>query len=165
MEHVLARAELLVKRQRGIVAVVALDEDHPGAALARDPAQRGDQGRGDALPPPGLGNREVVDVDLAARLFELLQLVGDQPADDIVPVEGDENADMRLGQQAPQVRIVRRRALEGLAFVEGLAEQPVERADLRELVRSELRDAQGQIATAVPLTLTISIEPLLPSTS
>ena len=72
---------------------------------------------------------------------------------------------MRPRQEPAQVLVAGRRALEGVALVEGFPEQPVERADGGEIARPELRDPYRQSATAVPLTLTISIEPFWPSTS
>ena len=72
---------------------------------------------------------------------------------------------MRLRQQPAQVCVAGRCALEGLALVEGFPEQPVERADVGKVVRTELGDLYRQSVTAVPLTLTISIDPFWPSTS
>lgn len=165
MQHGLALPELVVEGERRLVAVIALDEDHPGAALAGDAAQRVDQRGRDATAAPGLGHREVVDVDLAAFLLELLELVGDQPAGDVPADARDKDADVRPRQQPAQVGIAGRCALEGLAFVEGFPEQPVERADVGQVVGTELGNLYRQIVTAVPLTLTISIEPFWPSTS
>jgi hypothetical protein len=98
-------------------------------------------------------------------LLELLELVGDQPANHFAIGKRDEDGDMRFRQQPPEIVVVGRRALERLGLGEGFAEQAVERADFREIARPELRDADRQSTTAVPLTLTISIEPFWPSTS
>ena len=54
---------------------------------------------------------------------------------------------------------------ERLRLAERLADKRIELANACEVFRTKLPNFRAQIRTAVPLTLTISIEPLLPSTS
>src|SRR3954453_6727357 len=79
MEHCLAYPELLVKRGGRIVAVVGLNVDHIGTAPGGDLAQACDQGRRDALSSMFRADSKVVDVHLAPRLLELVELVGHEP--------------------------------------------------------------------------------------
>ena len=52
MQHVLADAELLVERDRRLVAVVSLNVDDGGAAQARDLAEMPDEGGRDPPAAP-----------------------------------------------------------------------------------------------------------------
>src|SRR3546814_20046875 len=70
---VVARADLRVQGDGGIVAEIGLHIDHVGAALLRDVPEFADHRAGDALPPVRPCHGQVVDVDLAALLLELGQ--------------------------------------------------------------------------------------------
>src|SRR5690606_18150925 len=54
-----------VERDGGIVAVVGLHEDHPGAPFTGDGLERVDQGGGDALTTAILIDSKIVDIDFA----------------------------------------------------------------------------------------------------
>lgn len=76
MKDVLAPAELRVKGDGRRIDVIGLDEEDVSAAGAGDGAQLVDERGGYACAAVRFGDGEVVDVDFAARLLELLQLVG-----------------------------------------------------------------------------------------
>lgn len=76
MHDILAHTQFRIESNRRIVAVVGLHVDDPGPAFGSDALQLADQGRRDALAPGILSDGKIVDVDLAARLLELLQLIG-----------------------------------------------------------------------------------------
>src|SRR5690606_23029002 len=124
-----------------------------------------DQRGGYSPPPPHLRDREIVDVYLAPSLLEFRQLVSQDPAHDFNPGDSSEDDDVRLAEQLAQVLVTRRRR--GIMFVvdKGRIEHAIERANPGEVIRTEPANLEVQIVTAVPLTLTMSIEPLLPMTS
>ena len=102
MHDVLAAAQPGVQRDGGIVPVVGLHEDDPGAAFARDPAELRDQRGRDALATMRLGDGEVVEIDLAALLLVLAMLVGDQAADHLVRLHGGDRDEGVAGKQPLQ---------------------------------------------------------------
>jgi hypothetical protein len=83
MEDFFTRSELLVERDGGGIAVIGLNVDHPGVALRSNIAQVLDDGSRDTLPPMLCGDREVVDIQLFLRPFELIEFVSDQPAENV----------------------------------------------------------------------------------
>lgn len=75
MEHLFARPELGVERNRGAIDWIGLDEDHPRPARPGDWLDRLDQRGRHAAPSKFLAYREVVELDFAALLLELDQLI------------------------------------------------------------------------------------------
>src|SRR5882762_6780491 len=73
VHHVFADAEFRVEADGGIVAVIGLDEDDSGAAQGGDAAQFLDQRGRDPEAPMCRRDSKVIDIDLATRLFELLE--------------------------------------------------------------------------------------------
>src|SRR3546814_2350042 len=71
-----------VERYGGFILEIGLHEDDVAAALRADLPELLDERRRDALAPVRLGHRQIVDVDLASLLLELLELISGQPADD-----------------------------------------------------------------------------------
>lgn len=59
--------------------MISLNEHDMRARLSRILPQGIDQPGRDAAPPIRLGYRQIIDVDFAARLLELVELIGDQP--------------------------------------------------------------------------------------
>src|SRR5689334_11430848 len=105
VQHFLARAELLVERDRGVVAVVRLDVDDPRTALSRDLAETLDEGGRDSASAMWLGDGEVVDVELTPSALELVELVGDEPADDLLGHARDESNHVLLLEEGTKIRI------------------------------------------------------------
>src|SRR5690606_1023335 len=108
---------------------------------------------------------EIVDVDLAARLLELAQQVGGEPADHLLVRERHHEQNLFARQQVAAIIVARRVTCVSAALVEHFAEQSVEGAQPGQVARSEAANREVQTSTAVPLTLTISIDPFWPSTS
>jgi hypothetical protein len=127
LQHLLARSELLVQRDGRVVAVISLDVDDPRAPLGRDLAEALDQRGRHSLAPVIRGNRQVIDVNLAPLLLELVELVGDEPAAHLARSNRHQRDDVFLRQLAPEIRVVRRLRGVGLGVAECLAEQSVER--------------------------------------
>ncbi len=103
-------------------------------------AQSADERGGDSLAPVRLSDGEIVDVDLAARLFELLELVGDEATHDRRALERDEHQNVGLGQDPREVGIARRPSLVGVTLAERRAEHRVERPGEQQVGCSELLD-------------------------
>src|SRR3546814_8435602 len=82
VQHVFANAQFGVERYGGFILEIGLHEDDVAAALRADLPELLDERRRDALAPVRLGHRQIVDVDLASLLLELLELISGQPADD-----------------------------------------------------------------------------------
>ena len=143
MQDLLAHAELVVERDGRIVAMVGLDIDDPGAAAGGDPAQMPDQCGGDALPAMRLIHRQVIDVDLASRLFELVELIGDKPSHHRLAGQGDEHDHMVLGEQSLAIGLARRLALVGLRLAEGDTEQGVQLTKKRNVRGCEAMEREG----------------------
>ena len=108
MQHLFARAELLIKRDGRFVAVIRLDKDDPCTALSRNLLQMRDQGSGYATSAVPSVHRKVVNVELTPVLLELLELVGDQPSDHVLVHERYQGHDMLLPQQISKVAVARR---------------------------------------------------------
>ena len=104
MDHVLARSQRLVKPDRWIVAVISLHEDGPDLAFLCDALEALNQRRRDSAASMILSDGQVVDVNLAPRLFELVQLVGHEPAHDLAAQAGDEHDDVLLAEQRFEIR-------------------------------------------------------------
>ncbi len=94
--------------------------------------------RRDAPAPVRFGDGEVVDVDLAARLFELLELVRRQPADDHVAVQRRERDEVGFAEEPPQVVVTRDGALVRVRIVERRAEDGEQLPHHREVGRGEM---------------------------
>src|SRR5215813_10563995 len=140
MEHLLARAQRLVEPDCRIVSVIGLNEDGPGLAYVRDVLQVTDQGRRDSPPALTFGDGQVVDVDLAPRAFELVQLVGHQSAHDLVVQAGDEHDDVLLGEKGLQIGPAWRLRAIGRGLCKGATEQRVEFLKERGARRGETKD-------------------------
>src|SRR5260221_3791550 len=109
VQHLLADAQLRVERDGRLVAMVGLHIDHPRTALARDLTQTLNQAGGDSLPSVRPGDREVVDVDLAARAFQLVELVRHQSTQHVGAVGGREHDHVLLAQDLPAIGVAGRR--------------------------------------------------------
>src|SRR3546814_5303225 len=78
VQHVFANAQFGVERYGGFILEIGLHEDDVAAALRADLPELLDERRRDALAPVRLGHRQIVDVDLASLLLELLELIRDR---------------------------------------------------------------------------------------
>jgi len=78
MQHLLTISKLAIERDGSVIAVVGLNIDDPGTAPRGDVAQVLDQAGCDAPPPMFRADGKVVDVDLAPRSFEFVELIGDE---------------------------------------------------------------------------------------
>lgn len=67
-----------------------------------------------------LRNGEIVNVDLTPILFELVQLIRDETADDLLAIRCNYGDEMPLGQQPCQVIIAWKRILVGIDLVQML---------------------------------------------
>src|SRR5262245_25597883 len=76
MQDLFARSQLRVEGNSRRIAEICLHENNVGATRCRDLLEFYDQRCCDALAPVRCCDSEIVDVDLAALLLELLQLVG-----------------------------------------------------------------------------------------
>src|SRR5690606_25304976 len=101
--------------------------------------------------------------DFAALLLELAEQIGGEAADDALGVDRDQGQHVLACQQIAAVSVAG--WMSSIAIRLAGAEQVVERPQPVDVAGSEPADGEAQIVTAVPLTLTISIELLLPSTS
>jgi hypothetical protein len=144
MQHFLARPELVVERDGRLVTMVGLDIDDPGAATGGDLAQMPDQSGRDTSAAMRFGDREVVDVDLATRLFELVEFIGDQPTHDILARQRHESDDMLLGEQTLQIGIAWRLCAVGLRFGEGFAEHRIQLANERNVAARKAAQCCGR---------------------
>ena len=93
MQNIFARAEAFVQLDRGIVPVVCLHVYHPSSFFSSDLSMLVDQTRRNPATPIFLLHREIVNIDLAAFLLELLQHVSSQPGHNVPIHEGDERDD------------------------------------------------------------------------
>src|SRR5689334_21327438 len=84
VEHLLTHAQIFVECDGRIVAMIGLDIDHPGAASGGNAAQPLDQCGGTAAPAMRFGDREIVNIDFAPGLLELVELIGDKAADHLI---------------------------------------------------------------------------------
>jgi hypothetical protein len=89
------------------------------------------------------GHRQVVDVDLAARLFELVQLVGDQPADDLVALQRGDRDEAVAAEQPFGVSGCR--PLRGVArrVFESRAEHRAQRVHQRRVAGQQAADHES----------------------
>ena len=165
----LAHAELAVEGDGRFVLLFALDEDHPAVRFAGDLPHGFDKRRGNAQAPRVRGHGEVIDVDFATRLLELAQAVSTEAAHDPSLGNGRDHDHVGVGQEGTTVIVIRRVAEISVALVERLRENGIQLAQQWQVLRSQPANLggrhRGQIFTAVPETLTISIEPFWPSTS
>jgi hypothetical protein len=88
----------------------------------RDLPQFQDQRRRDALPPVRCRDRQIVDVDLAALLLELVQLIRREAAHDLAPLQGGEGDEVVAAEQALEIGGAGPGPAIGLHLAEGLAE-------------------------------------------
>jgi len=102
--------------------VIGLYVDDPGPTPLRDDLELSNEGGGDASPASALGDGEIVDVDLAPLLLELLEHVRGQAADDDAAFEGDERDGVCGPEPASDVGVRRRPREIRLTVVEGLCE-------------------------------------------
>ena len=91
----------------GGFAEVGLHEDDVDVALGGDLAQHVDGAGGDAAAAVGFEHGEIVDVDLAPVLLELVELVGGKAADHGVAIERGDGDEMRLGEEAGEIGVAR----------------------------------------------------------
>lgn len=99
VQDLLADAQLAVESDRGIVAVIGLNHDNPGAPFPGDGADGRDQRGRNPAPPVRLGDGEVVDVEFRALLLELHQLVGRKRPHDAILVEREQRDEPRIGEK------------------------------------------------------------------
>jgi len=137
VKYFLARSELLVEGDCRFVAVVSLDVDDPSAALLGNLAQTPNQRGSDSLSAMRLGDSEVVDVDLASRALELVELLGNEPADDFLNYERDERDHMFLLQQSAEIRIVGWFGTVRLGLAERMSKHRIQLAYERHIARGE----------------------------
>jgi hypothetical protein len=95
----------LVEGDGACIGFVRLYEDDVRSASAADIPERVDQRRGEAVTAVPLGQGEVVKINLAALLLELLQLVRGESTDDI-PVAHSGDGDERLVTQRSTQTVV-----------------------------------------------------------
>ncbi len=101
--NVLSRAKTLVQVDGGIVSSISLHEYDVRPALPRDALQLVDRARRNAAAAMLLRDGQVVNVDLASLALELPQLVGGEPADDLIAVAGHDDDEGRRGEEGLQV--------------------------------------------------------------
>ena len=87
-----------------------------------------------------LGDREIVDVELAPGALEFVQLVGDEPSDDGLPDRRHEHHDLRARQDPREMGVVRRLGPVGLAILEGVPEHRVQPSRQRDVAHAESTD-------------------------
>src|SRR5688572_6444640 len=103
MQHVLARSQLRIQLDRGVIPEVGLDENDVRAASGADALQLADQRGRDSFAPVRFGDREIVDVDLGALLLELAQLVRRESSDDLSSDERHEREEGVVAEQSREV--------------------------------------------------------------
>lgn len=111
MQDLFAYSERFVQANGGFIRGVRLNEDNPRTTLARDALQSPNQPRCDAASAMASAHREVVDVDLAASLFELIEYVRSERADDCASFMRSERDEVRLFEQRLEVGVARDIAL------------------------------------------------------
>ena len=146
---------------------VGLHEDRPGADVPGNGPEMIDQRTGNALPTGRFKHRQIIDVDLAAGLFELGQDIGRQRADGGAVLFGEQGDVIGIGQPARRPWLVRRRVGIILGSHKALGEHHIDGPQAGNVARPDAADGGPgvQTFTAVPLAETISIEPLGPTTS
>lgn len=87
---------------------------------------------------------EFVDVDLAARLLKLLELVSDESAQHLLVRDRGERHDVLLREQVPQIGMVRRGGAVGVGLAESLAEQEIQLPQKGQVGRAETTDGEGR---------------------
>src|SRR5215207_1881456 len=114
--------------------MVGLHKNHVRVPLAGNPLQRANEGGGYAAPTMTLGDRQIVDVDLAPVLLQFVELVSDKPPGNLAgAVRGHEHDDVRLREQRLEMGIagdgilVRGNVFE--CFAEN-SQEPLQRAGL-----------------------------------
>src|SRR4051812_41825595 len=103
MQDVFAGTELRIQRDGRGIREIGLHEDDVGSARDGDTPQFENESGGDPPTPVRGGDRQIVDVDLAALLLELAQLVGRQPAYDLIAVQGGERDEGLAPKQAAKI--------------------------------------------------------------
>lgn len=101
MQRRLAKAPFAVERDGRRIHKIGLNHDDMGAEIRGDGLQMLDQARRNLLATRLGVDREIVDVDLAALLLELLQLIGDEAADDGAPTAPRSRATSAIASQRP----------------------------------------------------------------
>jgi len=89
--------------------------------LLRDSPKLVDQIACDPFSAVILRDREIVDVNLASVLLELVQLVRGESADDFISAQRCKDDDVRLGECRLQVRVTRNGTLISISVVERLS--------------------------------------------
>jgi hypothetical protein len=101
-----------------------------------------DESGGDARAPAGCVDRQVVDVDLAARALELRQFVGDQAAHDGSILQCHERNDVLLRQDLLDVSITWRCVDVAFGVIKGLGEEDVQLTQQGNVMRLEAMNPQ-----------------------
>src|SRR3546814_2270542 len=108
VQHSRARAELAIECDGRRVVAIGLHEDHIGAPYRGDLLQLLEQRGGDAPAAMVGGNCQIVDVELAARLLELLQLVGGEAADDLAVLQRHQRGKGRSEEHTSELQSLMR---------------------------------------------------------
>lgn len=103
-----------------------MHECHSGSPGCSDVSDLLDQSRRDALPAMWCRNGKIVDVDLAALLLELLQLITREASQNGVALNSGDGYEALASEKVLEVGARRPRVALGRDAVEGLSEHLVE---------------------------------------
>src|SRR5690606_31968320 len=142
VQDILAGPEAGVERDGRIVTQVRLDINGVCAPHGGNTSQLLDQRRGNTLATVRLQHGQVIEVDLAALLLELRQLVGGETAHHHTVPHRRQRNEVVAAEQPLEMGIPGRRLAEGIHFFEGLTERDQERAHQREIGWGDLADCR-----------------------
>ena len=103
MVNVLSPPEGRIQFDRRFVTRIGLNKDHPRLVSRRLPLQMPNKSSGYASSPVHVRDSQVIDVDFAARLFELLKNISREAADDLLSLGRTQHEYVVLTQEMFQV--------------------------------------------------------------
>src|SRR5690606_9102851 len=133
-------AQLAVERDRGIVALIRLHEDHIGAARRRNGLQLFDESRRYTAATMRFGDSQIVDIDLAALSLELAQFISSETSNQGALINRDKSDEVVAAQQVAQVVRARLCSSINILLAEDVAEQVQHCRHQAQIVRQQTSD-------------------------
>lgn len=137
VQNFLAVAQFFVERNRGEIALVGLDKDHPGTQSLCDRFQELNEIGRDTLSSSVCRHGKVIDVDLSAFLLELAKSIRHKPTDNFVRLRCHKSDKAIVSKKISEIQRIRGGGGIGFRLIEYLGEQHVQLHEKCRLVSSQ----------------------------